>query len=206
MNNQKFEITDIAHEKYPFLHRIRALRDIGEKVKAGDLGGFVESESNLSGEGDTSWIFDDAIAAGDAFVDQDAHLFGKAIACDSAYVSQGAELSGEARAEDFAYIRGAVLCGHARASAHSMILDSPETGKAPALSESCGVYGTVMGDVHIMGNAVVLGDEKIANETLDTLVINGQERSVIRDPLRDELAPHRQRENQKKPKDKGLDR
>ncbi len=206
MAHQKYEITDIAHEKYPFLHRIRALRDVGEKVKAGDLGGFVESESNLSDEGDTSWIFGDAIAAGDAFVDQDARLFGKAIACDSAYVSQGAELSGEARAEDFAYIRGAVLCGHARASAHNMILDSPETGKAPALSESCVVYGTVMGDVHIMGNAVVLGDEKIANETLDTLVINGQERSVIRDPSRDELAPHQQQEKQKKPRNRGRDR
>lgn len=206
MTNEKYEITDIAHGKYPFLHRIRALRDIGKDVKAGDLGGFVESESNLSDEGDTSWIFGDAIAAGDAFVDQDARLFGKAIACDSAYVSQGAELSGEARAEDFAYIRGAVLCGHARASAHNMILDSPETGKAPALSESCVVYGTVMGDVHIMGNAVVLGDEKIANETLDTLVINGQERSVIRDPSRDELAPHQQQEKQKKPRNRGRDR
>ena len=46
--NTKYEITDIAHEKYPFLHRIRALRDIGSEVKAGDLGGFVESEGNLS--------------------------------------------------------------------------------------------------------------------------------------------------------------
>ena len=27
MPNQKYEITDIAHEQYPFLHRIRALRD-----------------------------------------------------------------------------------------------------------------------------------------------------------------------------------
>mgnify|MGYP007086055088 CR=1 FL=1 len=41
-SNKKYEITDIAHETYPFLHRIRALRDIGENVKAGDLGGFVE--------------------------------------------------------------------------------------------------------------------------------------------------------------------
>ena len=30
--NTKYEITDIAHEKYPFLHRIRALRDIGSEV------------------------------------------------------------------------------------------------------------------------------------------------------------------------------
>ena len=42
--NSKYEITNIPHEKYPFLHRIRALRDIGYDVKAGDLGGFVEGE------------------------------------------------------------------------------------------------------------------------------------------------------------------
>ena len=38
MTNEKYEITDIAHERYPFLRRIRALRDIGEEVKAGDSG------------------------------------------------------------------------------------------------------------------------------------------------------------------------
>ena len=49
-SNQKYEITDIAHEKYPFLHRIRALRDIRPDIKAGDLGGFVEGEHNLETE------------------------------------------------------------------------------------------------------------------------------------------------------------
>ena len=48
MSNSKYEITDIAHKTYPFLHRIRALQDIGDWAKAGDLGGFVESESNLA--------------------------------------------------------------------------------------------------------------------------------------------------------------
>lgn len=205
--NKKFEITDIAHAKYPFLHRIRALRDIGDKVRAGDLGGFVESCYNLSDEDDKSWIFDDAIAAGAAFVDQDACLFGKAVACGSAYVSQGAAMSAEARAEDYAYIRGAGLCGHARASGHSMILDSPDTGKAPILSENCAVYGTVMGDIHIMGDTVVLCDEKVTNETLDILVLNGQKRSIVRDPSRNELRPCQSFEKwEKPPKRKGMDR
>lgn len=204
--NTKYEITDIAHEKYPFLHRIRALQDIGDKVKAGDLGGFVEGTVNLSTEDDTSWIFGDAIAAGSAIVDQDARLFGKAVACGCAYVSQGAELSGEARIEDFAYIRGSVMCGHARASGNSMILDSPDTGKAPFLSETCVVYGTVMGDVHVMDGTVVLDSEKIINETADTLVIKGQERSVIRDPSRDELTPRKQQEKEEKPRNRGRDR
>lgn len=65
--NNKYEITDIHHEQYPFLRRIRALRDIGEEVKAGALGGFVEHEGNLSFEpGDDAWIFQNAIACGDA--------------------------------------------------------------------------------------------------------------------------------------------
>lgn len=204
--NTKYEITDIVHEKYPFLHRIRALRDIGDRVKAGDLGGFVESGDNLSDDEDASWIFDDAIAAGNAIVDQDSRLFGKAVACGCAYVSQGAALSAGARAEDSAYIRGADLCGHARASGHSMILDSPDTGKAPILSETCVVYGTVMGDIHVMGKTVVLAEERIANETPDTLILNGQERAVIRDPSRDELAPRQPQAQQKKPKDRGRDR
>ena len=62
MTNDKYEITDIAHPEYPWLHRIRALRDIGEDVKKGDLGGYVESESNLSFEPkDNAWLFDDSI-------------------------------------------------------------------------------------------------------------------------------------------------
>ena len=70
--NDKYEITDIHHEQYPFLRRIRALRDIGEEVKAGALGGFVEHEGNLSFEpGDDAWIFQNAIACADAYVDKE---------------------------------------------------------------------------------------------------------------------------------------
>lgn len=198
MTNQKYEITDIAHETYPFLHRIRALRDIGWNIKAGDLGGFVESESNLSfAPGDNAWIFDDAIACGSSCVDKGSRLFGYAVVCGNAYISQGSTLSDQVRAEDDAYIRGADLSGQVRASGSSTILDSPDTGKAPVLSETCVVYGTVMGDIHITGDVVVLDGEKIINQTPDTLVMNGQGRSMIRDPLRDDLHP-RQPAAQKK--------
>ena len=205
--NEKYEITEISHVKYPFLHRIRALRDIGDRVKAGDLGGFVESENNLSSApGDDAWIFDDAIACGESSVDLGSRLFGNAVVCGQAYVSQGAALSAEARAEDSAYIRGADLCGHARASGRSVIMVSPDTGKAPFLSGTCVVYGDVMGDVHIMGQAVILNVERIYNETPDTLIINGQERSMVRDPSRDELTPRQLQEKQKKPRHQGRDR
>ena len=60
---KKYELTDetIIFEGRT-LHRIRALRDIPSLyVKEGDLGGFVQSEDNLS-QLDDCWIFDDAKA------------------------------------------------------------------------------------------------------------------------------------------------
>src|SRR5699024_243266 len=46
--DKKYEITDVAHPDYPELHRIRALRRVRDDVLAGELGGFVQSEANLS--------------------------------------------------------------------------------------------------------------------------------------------------------------
>ena len=207
-NNKKFEITDIAHEKYPFLHRIRALRDVGLEVRAGDLGGFVESECNLSYEDNASWIFDNAIAAGGAIVSEDSCLRDEAIACDDAHVTKRSSLSGHARAEDQAYIRGGVLTEHARVSDAGMVLDSPDTGKHPVLGGHCVVYGLVAGDIQIRDAAVVLREERISNDTRDTLVIDEHGRSMTRDPSRDELKPYRphQVEEQPKRKPKGRDR
>jgi hypothetical protein len=205
--NAKYEITGIAHEKYPFLHRIRALRDIGSEIKAGDLGGFVESEGNLSFEAeDDAWIFNDAIAAGEGHVDKGSVLRERAIVCGCAYASHGTEMSGDSRAEDDAYIRGARLSRCARVSGNGMVLQSPTTKAAPILTGSCSVYGKVIGDVTLTGTAVVISGEEILNESLDTLIIDDRGRTIIRAPSRDELAPCQPQEKQKKPKNKGRDR
>jgi len=208
MSNTKYEITGIAHEKYPFLHRICALRDVGERVKAGDLGGFVESEGNLSHEErDEAWIFDDAICAGDGYVDKNSRLYGYAIVCGHGYVSQDSAMSAHSRVEDDAYIRCADLCGHARVSGQGMVLASPDSGARPILSEHCAVYGTVQGDIHMIGTTVVISGEEIRNNTPDTLVINEHGRSIVRKPSRDELAPKSsQVKEKKKSKSKGQSR
>ncbi|MBU5431449.1 hypothetical protein KQI26_01835 [Intestinimonas sp. MSJ-38] len=189
-NNLKYEITDIVHEAYPFLHRIRALQDVGDQVKAGDLGGFVESESNLETDpSDGAWIFDDAIAAGDAYVDRDACLRGDAIACDRAYISKGSVMSGHSRAEDNAYLRGASMTGKALASGNAQIIHDPHTMGTPILSGNCKVYGTIQGDVRVTGSAVILPCEEVRNDTRDTFVLSGKSRSVIRGIGRETLKP-----------------
>ena len=59
MNNKKYKLSNITMKfEGRRLYRIRALRDFSD-VDAGELGGWVESENNLSQEGDC-WIYDNA--------------------------------------------------------------------------------------------------------------------------------------------------
>ena len=59
----KYELTE---ETTNGLHRIRALKDFAN-VKAGELGGWIESERNLSHEGNC-WVSEDARVSGNAWV------------------------------------------------------------------------------------------------------------------------------------------
>ena len=191
MTNQKYEITDIAHEKYPFLHRIRALRDIGPTVKAGDLGGFVEGEWNLSYEDADSWIANNAIAANAACVEGGSLLRDEAVVCGEARVRGMSIVSDYAWVEDYAVIDGARVELYARVSGHALV-SARTSGCFPFISGESVVHGIVSGNVMVMDEAVVLGDEKIVNETLDRLVVTEDGRWIERGPGRDELLPSAQ--------------
>ena len=66
------------------LYRIRALRDIPEHgVVAGDLGGWVESEANLS-QDYNAWVSGDAHVYGNARVTDNARVSGSACVYDNA--------------------------------------------------------------------------------------------------------------------------
>lgn len=177
-------------------------------MRAGDLGGFVESESNLATDpSDGAWIFDDAIVAGNAYVDMGSYLRKNAIACDNAYVSHGSVLSNHARAEDDAYLRGAVMNGSARVSGCAQIISVPSQLGTPLLSGHCQVYGSVRGDVRVTGTAVILPGEEILNDTKDTFVLTDTGRSVIRGRDRECLAPSQTPPaKEKKPKKRGMER
>ena len=63
---KKFELTNefIANRFGTKLFRIRALVEFGD-VEAGELGGYVEKESNL-GHDDNAWVYGNARVYGDA--------------------------------------------------------------------------------------------------------------------------------------------
>ena len=74
---KKFELTtESIIFKGRKLFRIKALISFGN-VKAGDLGGYVEKESNLEQSGD-AWVYGDARVYGNALVYGDARVSGDA--------------------------------------------------------------------------------------------------------------------------------
>ena len=104
------------------LFRIRALRSFGD-IKAGDLGGFIENERNLSHE-DNAWVsgnakvidnarvsdnalvIDNARVSGEAWVDGNARVSGYALVIDNALVSGNAKVGGKAIVGGEAWVSG----------------------------------------------------------------------------------------------------
>ena len=73
----KYKLTDETKEVFGItLHRIVCVTAFAS-VSVGDVGGWVESENNLSQEGD-AWVSGNAWVSGDARVSGDAWVYGNA--------------------------------------------------------------------------------------------------------------------------------
>lgn len=153
---KKYEITDMAHPRDPALHRIRAIRSVGENVKAGDLGGYVQSEENLSQEMDAAWIFDDAVCCEEALVTGSASLLDQATACGYALVSGTAEVGEYARVEDHGMVLAGTVQGQARVCGNGVVRINESSGLAPVVDGNATVMGTVSGAVYLSGQAFIL--------------------------------------------------
>ena len=106
---KKFELTNefVTNMFGTKLFRIRALVEFGD-VEAGELGGYVEKESNL-GHDDNAWVY------GNAQVSGDARVYGNALVYGNAWVHGDAQVSGDARVYGNAWVYGdAQVSGDAR--------------------------------------------------------------------------------------------
>ena len=167
---KKFELT----ENYKMcsghkLFQIRALVSIEDVVKAGEMGGYIEKEENLSQNGD-AWVSIGACVYGDALVFDNSIVCGKAHVYEHACVFGNSIVSGEARVSGNASVyENSLLCGkphvfgaarvrgNARVSGNSCVAgNSNLSGNAHASGESF-----LLGDVHLSGNAHVSGDARV---------------------------------------------
>lgn len=108
--------------------RIVALRDVREGVKAGDRGGFVESEKNLSQCG-KCWISGNAIVRDSATVSENATVGGAAVVNDRAVVTGHAIVGGRAEVTDNATVSGyAIVLGGAHVHANAVVTGEAVVG------------------------------------------------------------------------------
>ena len=149
------------------LYRIEATKDI-EKfgVKAGDLGGYIEKEDNLSGN---AWVSGDALVYGNARVYGDALVYGNARVYGDAEVYGNAEVYGDAEVYGNARVYGdALVYGNAWVSGDALVYENALVyGKAWVYGDA-EVYGNawVYGDAEVYGNAWVYGDARVSGDAL----------------------------------------
>lgn len=171
-----FEYTGAVRQT-PFgseVHQIRALVDLPRaSVRAGDLGGWVESITLRTGGPRVSgcaWVYADAVVSDDAQVGGSASLRGNAWAFGNATVSGGARVSGDAWLSGCSWVSGdaaidehtwisgeARVSGDARVSGHAWVSGRAWVSGNASVSGAAWVYG----DSWVSGNARVSGAARI---------------------------------------------
>ena len=142
------------------LYRIRALRDFGN-VKAGDLGGYIEKEDNLSHDGEC-WVSGDAKVFDYTQVFGDAQVYGNAKVFDDAKVYDNACVYGDAKVFDNAQVYGNVLVhGNARVYGNAEVYGDVWISNARVSGNA-----QVSGNVRVSGYARVSGDAQVHGDAI----------------------------------------
>lgn len=172
---KKYEITSIKSPFFASLHQIRALVTIPHVVNAGELGGYIENESNLSQEGDC-WVYDNACVVGDA------RVYGNARVCmgiaGNPRVLCDAFIQGNAQVYDNACISCNVLISDsARVCGNSRLFDAEGEDAIMIFGETL-IYGDMIltGDVTIDSSEDIHYESglTIYRDSGNNLVINGR--------------------------------
>lgn len=202
----KYELTEqyFTHGKHT-LRRIRALKDFAD-VKAGDLGGYIETEHNLSQHGNC-WVYDEAMVYGNARVENDAQVREQAQVYDNARLSDNATAMGQALVcyngvmlddttitdkallmEDAQMAHRAMLAGTAVLAGYSRLVEDAVMYSG-TLRDSCIAGGTsfieidrtIYGQCHIWGDAFITWHWKpVTIDIIEPLTFTREEEGAIR--------------------------
>lgn len=142
---KKYEITTkvkiIDDRKF---YRIKALRDIGD-VKAGQLGGYVESEKNLSQEGNC-WIGNDVVLMDDARVEENATIIGDSVVRNKGVVKGNA------------FVKNATVCDNAVVEGRAYVAGGLHDYDSIVIKDNAIVRGNLVGSYVICGHTIIDGE------------------------------------------------
>ncbi len=165
---KKFELTtDFITFCGVKLFRIRALIEFDD-VKAGDVGGYIEEEKNLS-QLDDAWVYGNAKVYGNAEVYCDAKVFGNAEVYGNAKVYGNAWVYGNAKVYDDAWVYGnAKVYGNAEVYCDAKVFDDAWVYGNAKVCGDAWVYGNalVFGNAWVYGNAWTYGDAWVCGDAL----------------------------------------
>ena len=154
--SKKYELTEetMTYGKV-ILHRIKALKDFGY-IKKGELGGWIESEDNLSQEG-LCWVHGKAKVFGNAKVSKNAQVH------RDAKVFGSARIYGNATVSDSAIVRGnATVHGNAHVHGSARIYEWVDVG------DNANIRGEshVLGHTTLRGNVCLSGNSRINTKSI----------------------------------------
>lgn len=174
------------------VYRIQSLRSFG-KIKKGALGGYIQSEENLSHEGNC-WIYancyvgmnaqvlDNATVRGaGSYVIDSAKVYDNAVISDVSQVTGNAQVCGNAMVTDRCHIDdNTIICDNAIVKDRTYVGDNVKVQDnalliGPFLTQDLIIGGNVViqSDSHYTGKATIIGDitiKKHEPEVLDNLI------------------------------------
>ena len=164
---KKFELTteSITNALGKKLFRIKALVEFGD-VKAGELGGYVEKEENVSQDGN-AWVCDNAEVYDNAKVSGNAWVYGDAKVSGNAWVYGDAKVFDNAKVYDNAWVYGdAKVSGNAWVYGDAKVFDNAKVYDNARVADNAKVFGRawVFGNARVSGDALISGNAKVSGD------------------------------------------
>ena len=156
------------------LNRIRAIRPFGS-VKAGELGGWIEDQKNLS-QRDLSWVGDNAAVFGNAKVYGEARVGGRAEIYDHAEIYGNARVYGSTR-----------VCSNARVYGDAWIYENAMVYENAIVSGNARIHGDIIiggktklrGEADVFRKRQILTIGPIGSREAFTTFYRGKERIMV---------------------------